>query len=145
MQSSTLKVILRVIGILVLVGCIIAGFQLGDMIRNSFVGIMLGIVMGIIPCSLLFVVGNIAADIEDIKGTSSLLYRSLDNLRSEIRDSDGGKSISAGRPVTSSHSMVDKLRNINEGNSSVGRWSCKKCGEVNDDKSMYCKNCGEYK
>ena len=92
MGSSTLKALLRIIGVLTLIGSIAIGYEAGDLIHHSLIGLICGFLVGLVPFSLLFFIGNIAEDVQDMKSSMSLIYQKIAQINRNADASVQGRT-----------------------------------------------------
>ena len=116
---SAIMIILQTIGVLVL----------GDALRLEggtalFIQLIL-IISGAVPYITLWIVASNHDRLKRIETTLSIVNRNT----------------TPKREVKSSTTSV----NAKPSPATGGDWTCKKCGEHNENTAMSCKNCGEYK
>lgn len=139
MSSRTIKVILRVAGVLSGIGGMIIGGEIAENVlgMESFLAFVVAAIIGFLFLVSYFAIGNVVADMERTADAAEEICQELKKLNSEKANS----SVSNG-----SLNAVNKLSTINNNEHYVSdSWTCKKCGRVNLKADMTCKDCGEYK
>lgn len=120
------------LGSIVFLMCLVLGWHLGDKHDEMFTYLLGGFIAGSIIEITVFLIGSVYLELAEIK----MMYREASRRM--------GSTVSPNSEY-SSVSTMSKLQKINSSSDPKADWICKKCGEKNDGKSMYCKNCGEYK
>ncbi|MBQ8842893.1 MAG: hypothetical protein IJZ65_09720 [Ruminiclostridium sp.] len=139
MSSRTIKVILRVAGVISGIGGMIIGGEIAENVlgMESFLVFVVAIVTGFLFLVSYFAIGNVVADMERTADAVVYIYKEL----KKINQGTEASSVSKG-----TFSTINKLSSIANGEQYVSdSWNCKKCGRLNQKTDMICKDCGEYK
>ncbi len=116
---SAIMIILQTVGV----------FVLGDALRleggTAFFLKLILIISGAVPYITLWIAAHNHDKLEEIEKTLGKINTNTTKPREN-------------KTNTSVHSAPVPL-------AQGGKWTCKKCGEHNENTAMSCKNCGEYK
>ena len=135
MKSSTMKTISIIIGVLGLIGSIVAGNSLQAVDKyghTSFNGVLM--LYGFVGTFILFII---------LYGISAVLDNQ-ENILSKINQVYNNTKEKNPASENSANSKLN-LSALNYNNNNDGTWRCKKCGKTNQHTTRVCIDCGEYK